>query len=134
LDELQSLFYGGYADRGETSRAIKKSFEKQGYLVDPHTAVGFHVLQEYREETGDSRPVALASTASPFKFNRGVLEALGRETSGRDEFSLLRELSSVSGQPVPQKLAELQSLPEIHRGVCERQDMAKVLYEFLGIK
>jgi threonine synthase len=133
LDELQSLFYGGFADRDETSRAIKNAFEKHGYLLDPHSAVGFHVLQKYREETGDSKPVALASTASPFKFNRGVLEALGRETSGRDEFSLLRELSSVSGQPVPQKLAEIQSLPEIHRGVCERQDMAKVLFRFLGI-
>ena len=131
LDELQSLFYGGFADRDETSRAIKNAFEKHGYLLDPHSAVGFHVLQKYREETGDSMPVALASTASPFKFNRGVLEALGRETSGRDEFSLLRELSSVSGQPVPQKLAELQSLSEIHRGVCERQDMDKVLYRFL---
>jgi hypothetical protein len=34
---------------------------------------------------------------------------------------------------VPQKLAELQSLPEIHRGVCEKQDMAEVLFRFLGI-
>jgi threonine synthase len=133
LDELHSLFYGGFADQDETSRAIQHAFEKQGYLLDPHSAVGFHVLQKYREETGDSRPVALASTASPFKFNRGVLEALGRETSGRDEFSLLRELSSMSGQPVPQRLAELQSLPEIHRGVCERQDMAEVLFRFLKI-
>ena len=134
LEELQSLFYGGFADQDETSRAIKNAFETHGYLLDPHSAVGFHVLQKFREETGDSRPVALASTASPFKFNRGVLKALGRETSNRDEFSLLEELSSVSGQPVPLKLAELQSLPEIHRGVCEKQDMAKVLYEFLGTK
>ncbi len=133
LDQLQSLLYGGYADQNETSRTIRHAFEKQGYLFDPHSAVGFHVLQRYREETGDSRPVALASTASPFKFNRGVLEALGRETSNRNEFSLLEELSLVSGQPVPQQLAELHSLPEIHRGVCERQDMAKVLFKFLGI-
>ena len=133
LDELRSLFYGGYADRDETSKAIRDAFEKLGYLLDPHSAVGFHVLQKYREETGDSKPAALASTASPFKFNRGVLEALGRETSGRDEFSLLRELSSMSGQPVPQRLAELQSLPETHRGVCTTQDMAKVLFKFLNI-
>jgi len=133
LEELQSLFYAGFADHDETSRAIKNAFEKHGYLLDPHSAVGFDVLQKYREETGDSRPVALVSTASPFKFNRGVLEALGRETSGRDEFALLRELSSVSGQAVPRKLADLQSLPEIHCGVCQRQDMGKVLFRFLGI-
>jgi threonine synthase len=133
LEELQSLFYGGFADHDDTSKAIKNAFEKHGYLLDPHSAVGFHVLQTYREKTGDSKPVVLASTASPFKFNRGVLEALGRETSGRDEFSLLRELSSINGQPVPQKLAELQSLPEVHRGVCEKQDMAKALYKFLSV-
>ena len=133
LEELQSLFYAGFADHDETSRAIKNAFEKHGYLLDPHSAVGFDVLQKYREETGDSRPVALVSTASPLKFNRGVLEALGRETSDRDEFALLRELSSVSGQAVPRKLADLQSLPEIHCGVCQRQDMAEVLFRFLGI-
>jgi threonine synthase len=134
LEELQSLFYGGFADEDETSRAIKNAFDTHGYLLDPHSAVGFHVLQKYREATGDSRPVALASTASPFKFNRGVLGALGRETSSRDKFSLLKELSSISGQPVPEKLAELQSLPEIHRGVCLTQEMADVLYQFLGMK
>jgi threonine synthase len=76
----------------------------------------------------------LASTASPFKFNRAVLEALGREISGKDEFSLLQELSSITGQPIPSKLAELKSLPERHRDVCQKQEMAETLYRFLGIK
>jgi len=133
LEQLQSLFYGGFADRRETLRAIREAFEKQGYLMDPHTAVGYDVLQRYREETGDISPTLLASTASPFKFNQAVMEALERDTSPRDEFSLLRELSAVSGQPVPAKLAELSSLPEIHRGVCEKKEMAKVLCQFLGL-
>ncbi|MGD0623810.1 MAG: threonine synthase [Thermodesulfobacteriota bacterium] len=133
LEQLQSLFYGGFADRRETLRAIQEAFEKQGYLMDPHTAVGYSVWQRYREETGDSSPTLLASTASPFKFNRAVLEALGRITSPKDEFSLLEELSVLSGQTVPAKLAELSSLPEIHRGVCEKKEMAKVLRQFLGL-
>jgi threonine synthase len=62
-----------------------------------------------------------------------VLEALGRDASHKDEFSLLQELASLTGQPVPAKLAELKSLPELHRGVCEKQEMAKVLYQFLDI-
>ena len=52
-----------------------------GDLMGPHSAVGYSVLQRYREETGDRSPALLASTASPFKFNRAVLEALGRVTS-----------------------------------------------------
>ncbi len=133
LDRLQSLFYGGFADRSDTSKAIREAYEKYRYLIDPHTAVGYSVLQKYREETGDGIPVILASTASPFKFNRAVLQALGRDTSDKDEFSLLLELSALTGLPVPAKLAELSSLPELHRGVCEKEEMADVLYQFLGI-
>ena len=102
--------------------------------MDPHSAVGYRVLQKYREETGDVLPILLASTASPFKFNRAVLEALGRDPAQKDEFSLLEELSSLTAQPVPAKLAELRSLPEIHAGVCEKHEMAEVLCRFLGLK
>jgi threonine synthase len=133
LDRLQTLFYGGFADRSDTSKSIKEVFEKYGYLLDPHSAVGYSVLQKYREETGDHTPTVLASTASPFKFNRAVLEAIGRATSRKDEVSLLQELSSVIGQAVPAKLAELKSLPEIHRGVCQKEGMAKVILKFLGL-
>jgi threonine synthase len=133
LDRLQSLFYGGFADRLDTSKAIKEAFEKYGYLLDPHSAVGYSVLQKYREETEDNTPTVLASTASPFKFNRAVLEAIGRDTSHKDEFSLLQELSSITGQVVPVKLAELKFLPEVHQGVCEKEGMAKVILQFLSI-
>jgi threonine synthase len=127
------LFYGGFADQRQTLAAIRWAFEKHGYLMDTHTAVGYHVLRKYREETGDTTPALLASTASPFKFNQAVLEALGRDISGKDEFALLDELSAISGQPVPVKLAELKSLPELHRGVCERDEMARALFQFLKI-
>jgi threonine synthase len=133
LDQLQELFYGEFADHKETSRAIGDAFKGHGYLMDPHSAVGYSVLQKYWEETGDTRPVVLASTASPFKFNRAVLEAVGRDTSNKDEFTLLAELSSLAGQPVPARLAELKFLPELHRDVCEKHEMADVVYRFLGL-
>jgi threonine synthase len=134
LDRLQSLFYGGFAGHQETSRAIRSAYEKHGYLMDPHTAVGYSVLEKYREESGDSTPALLVSTASPFKFNRAILEALGRDISRKDEFSLLQELSSITGQPIPSKLAEIKSLPERHRDVCRKEEMAETLYQFLKIK
>jgi hypothetical protein len=62
-----------------------------------------------------------------------VLEAIGRDTSHKDEFSLLQELSSIVGRVVPAKLAELKFLPEVHQGVCEKGGMAKVILKFLGI-
>ena len=133
LAELRGLFYGGFADRQETLRTIRQAFETQGYLMDTHTGVGYSVLRRYREESGDGTPALLASTASPFKFNQAVLEALGRDPAGKDEFALLQELSALSGQPVPAPLAELKSLPEIHRQVCGREEMSRALFEFLSI-
>lgn len=133
LEQLQSLFYGGFADHLDTSEAIKESFKKYGYLIDPHTAVGYSVLGKYHRETGDSAPALLVSPASPFKFNAAVLEALGWDISNKDQFSLLEELASLSGQPVPQRLAELKLLPEVHKCVCKREEMADVIYKFLGI-
>jgi threonine synthase len=62
-----------------------------------------------------------------------VLEAVGRDTSHKDEFSLLQQLSSITGQIVPAKLAELKFLPEVHQGVCEKEGMTKVILKFLGM-
>jgi threonine synthase len=133
LKDLQALFYGGFADQRETLAAIGDAFQTQGYLMDPHTAVGYRVLQGYREETGDLTPALLTSTASPFKFSQAVLKALSREPEDRDEFILLRELGELSGFPVPEKLAELKDLPEVHTEVCVQSEMAEVLYRFLGM-
>jgi threonine synthase len=130
-EKLQSLFYGGFADRQETLAAIREAFEAKKYLMDPHSAVGYKVLEKYRRETGDGTPALLASTASPFKFNRAVLEALGRDPASPDEFSMLEEVSKLVGRPVPAKLAEIKSLPEAHRGVCQKDEMAEVLDRFL---
>jgi threonine synthase len=130
-ETLQSLFYGGFADRQETLAAIREVFEEKKYLMDPHSAVGYSVLEKYRRETGDGTLALLASTASPFKFNRAVLEALGRDPASPDEFSMLEEVSKLVGRPVPAKLAEIKSLPEAHAGVCQKDGMAKVLDRFL---
>ena len=128
------MFYGGFADQQETLKAIRLAFETHGYLMDPHTAVGYWVLQKYRKETGDETPALLTSTASPFKFSRAVLEALGRNPGDRDEFLLLKELGGLSGVAVPAKLAELKDLPELYPGVCAQNEMARELYRFLGMK
>jgi threonine synthase len=133
LRRLRGFFYGGFADPGETLKAIRLAFERQGYLMDPHTAVGYWVLQEYRRETGDETPALLTSTASPFKFPQAVLEALGRDPGDRDEFVLLQELGGLGGVAVPSKLAELKVLPELHPGVCAQNEMAGELYRFLGM-
>ena len=53
---------------------VDRRYQKDGYLCDTHTAVAFHVAAQKKR---DGVPMVVLSTASPFKFPRSVLEALG---------------------------------------------------------
>ena len=104
---LQRLFRGYCCDDRETQRVIGAVYKAHDYLIDPHTAVAFSALEQYRAETGDSTPCIVVSTASPFKFCGSVLEALGVEepAGGLDA---LDQLSQKTGLPAPAPLASLR--------------------------
>jgi threonine synthase len=74
--------------------------------MDPHTAVAAHVLEQYRNETGDTAVTLVASTASPFKFCNSVLDALG-VTDQEEGLAILEQLSRRTGAAVPAPLAAL---------------------------
>ena len=67
-EKLQKRFWGYCCDDTETQRVIGEMYRTHDYLIDPHTAVAFSALEQYRKETGDQTPCVVASTASPFKF------------------------------------------------------------------
>ena len=58
-------FYGNFASEEETAGTIRSLYEKEGYVIDPHTAVAACVYEKYREKTGDNTPSVIVSTASP---------------------------------------------------------------------
>ena len=102
LQYIQSIFWAGSASEADTTDAIATLFNHSGYLMDPHTAVGYHVVQEYRAAENDDRPIILASTASPFKFSGAVASALGLKI-GDDEMAAAAELARYSGWSVDRK-------------------------------
>ena len=72
-----SDFYGNYTSEKETAEVIKKLYEDTGYIIDTHTAVAAGVYGKYKEATGDTATkTVIASTASPFKFTRSVMDAI----------------------------------------------------------
>ncbi|MBO1678325.1 threonine synthase [Bittarella massiliensis] len=117
LGRLKESFAAGCADDAETSAAIKEVYDRSGYLCDPHTAVAFKVYGEYRAATGDKTPTVVVSTASPYKFPASVLEALGGELPGKNDFSILSSLEERSGAPAPVALKALRDKP-IRFGDC----------------
>lgn len=131
-------FYGGYADEAHAAAAIRRIYEDCGYVIDTHTAVAAAVYEKYVAETGDRTPTLIASTASPFKFTRSVMEALrdGECTAacdGKDDFALADELSDIAGVPMPSAVREIRTAPVLHERVCGREEMEKTVKEILGL-
>lgn len=133
--KIRGLFYAGCADDEETMQTIKKCMREYDYTTDTHTAVAKAVYDKYVAETGDETKTLIASTASPFKFNRSVLAALEGNAAivGKGEFELLEELSKVSGMRIPRSLGELKAKNRLFDIVCEKDELKSVVGEFLNI-
>lgn len=129
-EKIQRLFVGYCCDDTVTQKVISTIYRSFDYLIDPHTAVGFSALTQYREETGDMTPTVVASTASPFKFCDNVLGALG-ETSLRDGLDILDQLSEKTGQPVPAPLAGLRGKQPRFQRTEEKEHMVDAVLDML---
>ncbi len=130
---VRELFWGGFADDQQTVETIKAVWEQYQYLIDPHTAVGMNVYEQYLQATGDNTPAVVASTASPFKFSSDVAGAVldGGELAGLDEFAVMSKLGEKAGLNIPGSLAELSQLPVRHQTVTSRDTMLDTVLEFL---
>ena len=84
MREKLADFYGNFATEEETARTIRDLYEKTGYVIDPHTAVASCVYGKYKADTADGTKTVIASTASPYKFTRSVMNAIGESCEGKD--------------------------------------------------
>ena len=127
---LAEQYWGGYCDEEQTARTIARCNETYGYLIDTHTAVAMNVMEQYRAETGDETKTVFVSTASPYKFCNHVLSAIGEEPKA-DGVELLDQLHEVSGVTVPRRLAALKGKARRFDLTAEKQEMEKVVLDFL---
>ena len=123
-------FAAGCCDDVNTQRVIGQVYEKYNYLIDPHTAVAFDVLAQYRAATGDDTPALVVSTASPFKFCDNVLGALGQEQIA-DGLSVLDQLTDVTGLAAPAPLAGLKDKTVRFDRFVEKEKMVDMVLEML---
>lgn len=129
---LGDLFAAGSCDDEQTKAVIAAVYQRYGYLCDTHTAVGLHVYEEYRVQTGDRTPTIVASTANPYKFSASVLDALGGACTG-DEFDQVEALHALTGCPVPPPLSSLRGRAPRFTGVCDQAGMRDAVYAMLGL-
>ena len=129
-----SDFYGNYASEDETAKTIHDLYKKTGYVIDTHTAVAACVYGKYREETQDDTLTVIASTASPYKFTRSVVNAVSQESYDEmEDFELVDKLCEISGVHVPKAIEEIRTAPVLHQRICEKDEMKQTVMEILGI-
>lgn len=132
---MNEKFYGGFCDDAQTKRTISRLFEEQGYLCDTHTAVAVSVYEEYVEKTGDNTPAVIASTASPYKFSKAVLEAVAPDAElPETEFDMVDMLNSITKMPVPAPLAGLKGKQTRFSDVTEVEKMPEYVLSALSVE
>lgn len=131
-DKLKD-FVGGFASETETAAKIKDLYDKTGYVIDTHTGVAAAAFGKYLENTKDTTPTVIASTASPFKFARSVMEAIDANYSKLSDFELIDELSKVGNVSIPNAIEEIRNAPVRHKTVCEKEEMVTEIKKFLQV-
>lgn len=135
-DEMKknlSEFAGGYATEQECADTIKKVYDEEGYIMDTHTAVAATVYDKYVAKTSDTTPAVIASTASPYKFTRSVMEAIDPKYAAQGDFELVDELNKLSGVKIPQTIEDIRSAKILHDTVCDKSEMEATVRNILGL-
>lgn len=132
---INEKFYGGFCDDKQTQDTISKLFNEDGYLCDTHTAVAVNVYEQYVSKTGDTTPAVIASTASPYKFSKSVLEAVAPNTElPETEFDMVDKLNELTGMAVPAPLADLKNKTARFSDVTEVDTMPEYVLSALSIE
>lgn len=133
MKEKLAAFYGNYASEKETAETIKRIYESDHYIMDTHTAVAATVYQKYVDATKDQTPTVIASTASPYKFTRSVMEAIDPKYASQSDFELVDELNKLSGVKIPQAIEDIRTAPVLHDTVCDKSEMEAAVRNILKL-
>lgn len=126
-------FYGNYASEEENKAEIRRVYQDTGYVMDTHTGVASAVYQKYVAETGDTTKTVIASTASPYKFTRSVMDAVAPEYDALSDFEQVDKLCELSGVAVPKAIEDIRNAKVLHDTVVDADKMPEAVKNILGI-
>ena len=127
---IDESFCGYFASEEKTAATIRSTMERYGYLADTHTAVAICAAEQYIEETGDRKPMVIASTASPYKFAGDVYASLYGE-SASDPLAALDELSAKTATAIPYPLCGIGARKVRFTDVVPAADMWKAVQGYI---
>jgi len=121
LGTLQKDFSAAWTSEQQCAQAIHRYSEQCSYLSDTHTAVALAVAEQFKR----AEPMVVLSTASPYKFPRVVLEALGKMAPESD-FDAIEELEHLSGIAAPGSLTMLKQQEERFKEIIPAEKIAEI--------
>ncbi|KOR26715.1 threonine synthase [Clostridium sporogenes] len=127
------ILYGDFADEEETLKAIEKVYKNSNYLIDTHTAVAYRVYEKYKNKIEDNKVTIIASTASPLKFPKSINEVLNIADKSTSDFKLINLFKDKLNLKLPKGLEGLDKKEICHRVTCKKDEMGKVIKNFLGV-
>ncbi|MCL2092832.1 MAG: threonine synthase [Treponema sp.] len=108
LSEMRQMILGASVTDDETRETIGDVFSKEGYCLDPHTAVGWRAVDKLKAAgpLGRGDRIIVAATAHPAKFAETVEPITGPVTVPP---SLQKALGrTVVSRPIPARLEALR--------------------------
>ena len=130
MAKINENFIGYFADEETTAATIKDYYENHNYLSDTHTAVALSSAEQYIKESGDTTPIVVASTASPYKFAIDVYRSLADNFNGSD-LDALESLSNLTNTEITYPLRDLDKKEVRFTKVIDHNDMLSEVYSYI---
>lgn len=122
LNSIQKDFKGIWVSEEEVIKAIKDVYQKDAYLLDPHTAIAYVAS---KKDKSKYKQVILA-TASPYKFSKDVYKCLtGKQI--KDDLNAIDILEDFTKTKAPANLKQLKDLPIRFREVLDVKDKMTII-------
>lgn len=133
LDKKFNDFVSYHATEEETRLSIQNVYKKYNYIVDPHTAVGYHAYESYIRDFKDDTSVVIISTASPYKFTKTVMNVLKNDTSELDDFSQIERLREIKNdENPPLQIVNIQTKKVLHNKTITTNCMEKEVISIIN--
>lgn len=121
MHKIRQTFLAGTCQDEEALHIISRVWNKHRYLMDPHTASAWKVMEDLIQKDQLNGINVVLSTASPFKFPGAIAKAL--KTNIPENVSSVEILSQMLGLDLPACLKGLSDKPVLHRDVIDPTDM-----------
>lgn len=130
MAKINENFVGYFADEETTADTIKDYYNNHNYLCDTHTAVALSSAEQYIKESGDTTPIVVASTASPYKFAIDVYRSLKGDFAGSD-LEALDALSKLTNSEITYPLRDLDKKEVRFTKIIDHKDMLSEVYSYI---